>query len=204
MDFLDPISLLFGLSTTPLELFSFLLALVTVLLSIRLNHWAWLFSIMSSALYAIVFLYARLYGDMGLQCVFIAVSLWGWCQWLFAGEARQPLSVSRLSRSGWTLSLLLWFLGFVSLSLFLRSYTNTDVPWADGFLTAGSLVGQYLLSQKRLENWWCWIIVDLLYVGLYLYKHLHLTAVLYGVFVILAIAGWRTWSRNEVRHKFPA
>ena len=72
--------------------------------------------------------------------------------------------------------------------------TDTDVPHADGFLTAGSLVGQLLLAKKKVENWHIWIAVDILYVGLYLYKGLVLTAVLYGVFVLLAIAGLRTWS----------
>ena len=77
----------FGFATTPLELVSFALAATTVLLNIRQNHWAWLFSIASSATYAVVFFDARLYGDSGLQLVFIAASVWGWWQWLRgAGE----------------------------------------------------------------------------------------------------------------------
>jgi len=66
----------------------------------------------------------------------------------------------------------------------------------DGFLTAGSLVGQFLLSRKKIENWLVWIAVDILYVGLYVYKHLHLTALLYGVFVVLAFMGWRAWRQS--------
>ena len=65
---------------------------------------------------------------------------------------------------------------------------------ADGFLTAGSLLGQLLLSRKKLENWYVWILVDVLYVGLYLYKGLMLTALLYAIFVVMAIAGARAWS----------
>lgn len=191
-----PLSL-FGLSTTPLELLSFLLAMLTVWLNIRQNHWAWLFSILASLLYAAVFVDARLYGDAGLQFVFVAVSVWGWSQWLRGGDQQRPLQVSCLDRSGWIWMAAAWVLGFLALSWFLRRYTDTDVPHMDGFLTAGSLVGQFLLSRKKIENWLVWIAVDVLYVGLYLYKHLNLTAILYGLFVLMAIAGWRSWQRSK-------
>lgn len=185
---------LFGFSTTPLELISFTLAVITVLLNIRQNHWAWLFSIASSATYAIVFYDARLYGDSGLQLVFIAASVWGWWQWLRgAGDTR--LVVTRLGGAAWAWTLAGWSLGFLLLSWFLKTYTNTDVPHMDGFLTAGSLAGQLLLARKKVENWHVWLVVDVLYVGLYVYKDLHVTAVLYAVFVVLAAQGLRAWSR---------
>ncbi len=188
----EPLAFL-GFSTTPLELISFLLAVTTVLLNIRQKHWAWLFSIASSATYAMVFFEAKLYGDMGLQFVFIGASVWGWYQWLHGAGDRQ-LAVTRLKRTGWGWSIAGWAIGFVLLSQFLDRLTDTDVPHADGFLTAGSLVGQLLLGRKKVENWLVWIVVDVLYVGLYIYKDLHLTAILYAVFVALAWTGWRAWS----------
>lgn len=188
---------LLGLATTPLELLSFLLSVLTVWLNIRQNHWAWLFSILASLLYAAVFTDARLYGDAGLQFVFVAVSAWGWRQWLRGGERHRPLRVSRLDRAGWMLTAAAWAIGFCALSWFLHRYTDTDVPRMDGLLTAGSLAGQFLLSRKKIENWLVWIAVDVLYVGLYLYKHLSLTAMLYALFVAMAVAGWRSWRRSE-------
>jgi nicotinamide mononucleotide transporter len=185
----------FGLTTTPLELVSFVLSVLTVLLNIRQNHWAWLLAIISSAAYGMVFFDARLYGDMGLQLVFIVVSVWGWYSWLHGGAQRQALDVTRLHRAGWIASLIGWAAGFVLLAWFLKTFTDTDVPHADGFLTAGSLLGQVLLSRKKLENWHAWIAVDILYVGLYVYKHLVLTAILYGVFVLMALVGLRAWRR---------
>lgn len=182
-----------GLTTTPLELVSFVLAVITVRLNIAQNHWAWLFSILSSLLYAAVFADARLYGDAGLQFVFVAVSVWGWYQWLRGGDQHRPLQVSTLARSGWAMMATAWLAGWWLLSWFLQRYTDTDVPHMDGFLTAGSLVGQFLLSRKKLENWLVWIAVDVLYVGLYVYKHLALTAMLYALFVVMAAAGWRRW-----------
>jgi nicotinamide mononucleotide transporter len=190
----DPLTL-FGLATTWLELIGFILSVITVLLNIRQNHWAWLFAIISSAVYGKVFYDTRLYGDMGLQVVFIVVSVWGWYSWLHGGAQRQALDVTRLDRAGWIASFAGWAVGFVLLAWFLKTFTNTDVPHADGFLTAGSLLGQVLLSRKKVENWHAWIAVDILYVGLYVYKNLILTAILYGVFVLMAIVGLRAWNR---------
>jgi nicotinamide mononucleotide transporter len=191
----DQLSFL-GFSTTPLELISFVLSIMTVLLNIRRKHWAWLFAIVSSATYGIVFFKARLYGDAGLQAVFIAASVWGWYEWLRGkGDDDKPLVVTRLDRAGWACSLAGWALGFLLLSWFLHAYTDTDVPHMDAFLTAGSLLGTLLTARKNVENWLVWIVVDVLYVGLYLYKDLHLTAILYALFVAMAVAGLLAWNK---------
>jgi nicotinamide mononucleotide transporter len=187
---------LLGLSTTPLELLSFALAIATVWLNIRQNHWAWLFAILSSALYGAVFYEAKLYGDMGLQLVFITVSVWGWYQWLKGDATHERLPVTQLTWQGRAVAVLGWVVGFIALAWFLMTFTDTDVPFADGFLTAGSLVGQLLLSRKKLENWHVWIIVDVLYVALYVHKGLMLTAVLYAMFVAMAAIGLVAWRKS--------
>ncbi|MNR79369.1 Nicotinamide riboside transporter PnuC [compost metagenome] len=188
---------LFGLvSTSWLELASFALALVMVLLNIRQSAWAWLFSIASAALYVIVFYDSKLYGDMSLQFFFIAVSLWGWYQWLFGGTTHHGVQVSRMSRASYLYAGLFWLLGFIAIAAFLRMFTDTDVPHIDAFLTAGSLLGQILLSRKKLENWYVWIVIDLIYVGLYTHKNLYLTALLFALFVVLAAVGLRTWKQS--------
>lgn len=191
----DAISL-FGLPTTPLELISFTLAGTMVLLTIRQNHWAWLFAIVSSATYAVVFYDARLYGDMALQFVFIAAAVWGWYEWLRGGENHGTLKVSQLAPAGIAASVLGWVAAFGAVAMILSTFTDSDVAYADAFLTAGSLVGQVLMARKKVENWIVWIIVDVLYVGLYVYKDLMLTAILYAVFVVMAVQGLRVWRRT--------
>ena len=187
---------LFGLSTTPIELVSFVLSVMTVLLNIRQNHWAWLFAILSSATYGVVFYGARLYGDMALQLVFITVSFWGWYQWLHGDATHDRLPVTRTTQRGLWMAAAGWAVGFAVLAWFLHSFTDTDVPKTDAFLTAGSLVGQLLLSRKKLENWHVWIIVDVIYVGLYIHKGLMLTALLYGMFVVMAAIGLLAWKKS--------
>src|ERR1700740_1026638 len=112
----DPTTL-FGLATTPLELISFVLAVITVALNIGQLHWAWLFSIVSSATYAVVFFNARLYGDMGLQFVFISVSVWGWYQWLYGGAQHDALAVTRSSGRMWMGGCAAWLAGFAILAV---------------------------------------------------------------------------------------
>ncbi|MBC3809078.1 nicotinamide mononucleotide transporter [Undibacterium seohonense] len=189
------LSLWWGLQTTPLELLSFLLSLITVVLTIRQVHWAWLFAILSSALYGLVFFDAKLYGDSALQLMFIVVSVWGWSQWLASSDRTSVLPVSFLSGQDRLFAGVAWLGIFAILYGFLHFVTDTDVALADGFLTAGSLLGQILLSRKKIENWYIWIIVDVLYVALYLYKNLILTALLYAIFVVLAVIGARAWRK---------
>lgn len=194
--------LLFGfLQTSWLEILSFLLAIAMVLLNIRQSAWAWLFAIASSALYAMVFCDARIYGDMVLQFVFIAVSLWGLYQWLFGGPQHQGVTVSRLSRNGAAMVALFWLLAYASIAMLLHAFTDSDVVHIDAFLTAGSLLAQYLLTRKTLETWHMWILIDGLYVGLYLYKHLYLTAALYALFTLLALLGLRVWQKSLVNNE---
>lgn len=192
----DSFSLFNLIDTSLLEMLSFALAIAMVLLNIRQSPWAWLFAITSAGLYAIVFYEAKIYGDMALQFVFVAISLWGWYQWLFGGSNRQGVTVSRLDAKAWAMVALIWTLAYAIVATILRTLTDTDVPHIDAFLTAGSLVAQYLLTRKTLENWHLWIIIDLLYIGLYLHKNLYLTAVLYGLFAILAFVGLLAWKKS--------
>lgn len=188
---------LFGfLHASPLEIISFALAVVMVLLNIRQSPWAWLFSIASAALYAIVFFQAKIYGDMALQFFFIGVSLWGWYQWLFGGSGHRGVTVTRLRPRGVAHTGGAWLIGWLAVAVLLMTLTDTDVPRIDAFLTAGSLVGQFLLSRKKLENWHLWIVIDLIYVGLYIHKDLHLTALLYALFAAMAVVGLLTWKKS--------
>ena len=194
----DPLFLeafiLWGSPVSWLELVAVALALAMVGCNIREIHWGWPLAIASSLLYFALFWRSRLYGDASLQIFFAVVALWGWFQWL---RGRRPdgsaLHVARLSRPGLLAVLLACALLWPATGLFLRTYTDTDVPWWDAFPTAVSLVGQYLLGRKYLENWGLWVAVNAVSVALFAYKALWPTAVLYLVFIGLSFAGWRAW-----------
>jgi len=186
----------FGAPVAWLELVAFVLALAMVLLNIRVNPMAWPLAIVSSLLYFMLFWNSRLYGDASLQIFFVVVALWGWWQWLRGTAADgAALRVTWLpARRRWTL-LLAMAVAWPATGLFLRYYTDTDVPWWDAFPTAGSVIGQWLLGRKHVESWGVWIIVNVVSVGLFAYKGLWLTVLLYAVFIALSWQGWRAWTR---------
>ena len=194
---------LWGSPTTWLEIVAFVLALATVACNIRENHWGWPLAMVSSALYALLFWRSKLYGDASLQVFFVIVSLWGWWQWLGlgrpagqAGSARLALDtarlrVRRLAARQRVQVVLVCALLWPAMGAFLKHFTDTDVPWWDAFPTALSVVGQILLGRKFIENWLVWIVVNIVSVGLFAYKGLWLTVVLYALFAVLSVAGWR-------------
>ncbi len=179
---------------SPTEIAGFVLGLVMVVCSIRELHWSWPLAIISSLLYFFVFQNSLLYGQAALQLVFAVLALWGWWQWLRTGDDAQPaLVIQRLSRRGWALvgvaSVLLW----PALALLLQTFTDSDVAWWDALPTALSLVGQALLGRKYIENWLVWLVVNVISVALFAHKGLWLTCVLYVLFTLMSVWGWRAW-----------
>ena len=190
---------LWGSPVTRLELVAFVLALAMVVCNIRVNPWAWPLAILSSLLYFGLFWDNRLYGDAALQIFFAVVAAWGWWQWL---RGKLPdgaaLTVRALgARKSW-IALALLALAWPATAAFLLRFTDTDVPWWDAFPTAASLLGQVLLGRKYLENWPVWLVVNVVSVGLFAYKALWLTALLYVLFAALSIVGWLRWRQLAV------
>jgi len=186
-----------GSPTTWLEIAAVVLSLLMVGCNIREIHWGWPLAIVASIMYFALFWRSRLYGDASLQVFFAVVALWGWWQWLrgTSGDGA-ALHVSRLPARGVIATVLACAVLWPLTGWFLDTYTDTDVPWWDAFPTAVSVVGQFLLGRKYIENWIVWIVVNVVSVGLFAYKGLWLTVGLYGVFILLSIAGWAAWRRR--------
>ncbi len=195
---MDPLFLeaftLWNAPVTWLELVAVVLALAMVFCNIREIHWGWPLAIASSLLYFLLFWRSKLYGEAGLQIFFAVLALWGWAQWL-AGKRDDgsPLRPVRLTRRGLAATLAAGAVLWPVTGLFLATFTDSDVPWWDAFPTAISVVGQFLLGRKYLENWAAWVAVNVVSVTLFLHKSLWLTAGLYVVFALLSVVGWRAW-----------
>ncbi len=186
-----------GSPVTWLEVVAFALSIAMVVLNIRVDPLGWPLAIASSLLYFLLFWNSRLYGDASLQVFFAAVAGWGWWQWLRGTDASgQALQVRHLGAQGRIRVLVAIAIAWPATALFLRRFTDTDVPWWDAFPTAASVVGQWLLGRKYVENWPVWIVVDVVGAALFAYKGLWLTTLLYVVFVAMAGVGWRSWTRR--------
>jgi len=196
-----PAFTLWGAPASWLELLAFVLALAMVVFNIRVNPLGWPLAIVSSLLYFALFWDSKLYGEASLQIVFAVVALWGWWQWL-RGTQRDgtALHVRRLTHRALLVCAIAMATAWPLLGALLARITDSDVPWWDAFPTAGSLIGQWLLGRKYVENWPVWLIVNVVSVGLFAFKGLWLTVLLYAVFAVLSVAGWRAWQRLASGH----
>ena len=168
---------------------------VSVWLTVRENPWCWPLGIVNVALFAVLFWRERLYADAGLQLVYVAVCAYGWWAWLRGGPGEGPLRVTRVPRRASLVLAAAGALLALALGFGLKRATDAAFPFWDAGTTAFSLVAQWMQARKWLENWIVWIVVDVVYVGMYLGKGLNLTAALYAAFVALAVLGLRTWTR---------
>jgi nicotinamide mononucleotide transporter len=185
-----------GAAVTWLEVIAFVLALANIACNVYEVHWGWPLSIVASLLYAWLFFESKLYGETGVNLFFALSSVWGWWQWVRGSRANTgtPLQIARLERRGVVLCLVGFGALWLIFALLLRNITDSDVPWADGFVTAGSVIGTVLLGRKFIENWPVWAVVNTASVALFAYKGLTLTVVLYGLFLVLALWGWVGWN----------
>ena len=183
------------LEWSPLEGIAAVFGVISVFLSTRQNIWSWPTAIVNVTLYTIVFYEGRLYGQMGLQTVYLALSAYGWYQWLHGGEQKTPLHVSRASPRLLTGLAALNIVSWVALAAILRR-TDAALPWLDALLTTTSLIAQWMMTRKILKNWLLWIAVDIVYVPMFVSQHLYATALLYGAFLVLAVMGIVEWRRS--------
>jgi nicotinamide mononucleotide transporter len=192
-------SLIGWFSSNYIEVTGVLTSLVYLYFSVKQIIWLWPFGILSSALFIFIFFNSKFYADMGLQVYYLGVSIYGWFYWSRGGvdrEEKSTLPVTRISRRlAWILcaALILIMLGIVSV---LQNLTDSDVPWGDAFTTAGSVVATWMLARKILEHWLVWVVVDSVAAGLYFYKGLYPSFLLYLVFTVIALVGFFQWRKG--------
>ena len=179
-----------------LELVASLLGVCCVALTVRQNIWCWPSGAVMVALFAYVFFNTQLYADAGLQVIYFVLQFYGWYQWRHAGPGRTTLAVRR---AHWVLLLGLSILGAagtLGLGFVLGRWTNQALPYADSAVAAFSLIAQWMMAHKLLENWAFWFGVDVLAIGVYHAKDLYFTAGLYGVFLVMAVFGHLEWRKS--------
>jgi len=182
----------------PFEIVGVVTGVLGVWMTTRQKIWCWPVGIVSVSSFIVVFFRAKLYAAMGLQGVYVALAVYGWYSWLHGGEGRGALAVSRLPRR---IGVGLGAVGVVATGIagyWLRARTDEALPYLDGFTTSFSLAAQWLQARKYLENWLVWVVVDVVYVGMAMSQGLMLTALLYGVYVLLALLGYRDWKRSMI------
>ena len=181
------------------ELFAAALGVLAVWLTVRQNPWCWPIGLVMVLIYSWVFYDLKLYSNMLLQVVYAGVQLYGWWQWTRGGVADSGRRVTRLPVPPVLLGLAVGLLTSLVLGWAMSRFSDATQPWLDAFLTGFSLVAQGWMANKRVQCWPLWIVLDVIYVALFISQSLYLTATLYALFTLLAVHGWIQW-RRDLRH----
>jgi len=178
---------------SPVEGVAALLILVNVVLVALRSIWNYAFGIVGVAIYAVVFFHAKLYSDTLLQVFFLIVQFYGLWQWRRSQRDAGEVVVERLTmaaRMGWAAGLVLAILGWGWL---MHRFTDASFPWWDASVAMISVAAQYLMSVRKLENWWLWILANLVSIGLYAAKALWITTGLYVLLLGISVLGLARW-----------
>lgn len=182
---------------TPLEIAAFVFTAVNVWLAVKENMWTWPAGIVSVILFFVYFWQTHVYLNAWLQVVYFILSIHGWYEWLHGGERKTERRVSFASARTWTVTVVIGVaLTFVLLDLDHRFSADVSMPFWDALTTAFSLVGQYMLNMKIIENWIIWALVDVIYVFMFIHQKSTLFAVLYAFFIFLCTKGLIDWRRT--------
>ena len=188
---------------TIIEIFGMVSGLIYIFLEIKAKLWMWPVGIITSAIYIIVFFSSKFYADMGLQVYYLIISIYGWIYW-YNGNKKSETKKLHISKTSKKTALILFIVTtvlFFVISYILNNYTDSPLPYWDSFTTALSITATWMLTKKLIEQWIIWIIVDLVSMGLYIYKDLYPTSFLFLVFTILAFVGYFEWKKQMLKSK---
>jgi nicotinamide mononucleotide transporter len=181
-----------------IELLGAFLGLIYIFFSIRQHILTWPTGLLTSVFYIIIFYQSGFYADMGLQVYYVIISIYGWYFWL---KGKRPSDTEkipvRITRK------ILWikifgstFLIFLILLYLLKFYTDSTVPVMDSLTTAFSISATWMLARKYIGHWIIWIFVDLVSAGLYIYKNLWPTVILFLIYTVMAYLGYTEWKKD--------
>jgi len=189
------------LSGNKIELLGAILGLLYIFFSIRQSLLTWPTGLLTSLLYTFVFFKSGFYADMGLQVYYVGISIYGWYYWLKGAKNKSKIDHNDLPVQKTNLRLIILLLLvsvviYILILLVLLNFTDSNVPYMDSLTTALSIIATWMLAKKYIEHWLLWIFVDLFSAGLYIYKNLWPTVVLFIVYTIMAVFGYLEWKKN--------
>jgi len=186
-----------------IEVFGALTGIIYIFLEVRQSIWLWPLGLLTSATYVFVFFSSKFYADMGLQVYYVLISIYGWYWWLKGGQKFRDniLPVTHIKKKTAIILSSVFLTVFLILWYVLVRFTDSPVPLGDAFTTAVSIIATWMLARKIIEHWVLWLIADVVSIGLYIYKGLFPTVILFVFYTVMAVIGYREWRRSMGREK---
>lgn len=180
-----------------LQIVGTLLGLLYLWLEYKANIWVWIVGAIMPMVHGMLYLQSGIYADAAMQLYYVAAGIYGLFVWL-RGEKRSEKRMDiQHTPKQWIFSLVaVYVVLYISLYFLLTEFTDSRVPLFDSMSTALSIVAMWMLSRKLVEQWLVWLVVDMISVGLYLYKGIPITAMLYMLYCALAVAGYMRWRKQ--------
>jgi nicotinamide mononucleotide transporter len=182
------------LATSGIEWLGTITGIIGVWLTIRERAAAWPILIVCYGCYVFISLDAKLYAMMCSQTIFIVISAYGWYEWLAAKtDDGEPLKISHTPFKKALIASAVLIAGTALFGSLLSGYTDSTHAYLDGFATVCSFIAQWMLARKYIETWICWVLSDVIFIGIFISQGYWMSAFLFTVFICLALRGWLHW-----------
>ena len=180
----------------PLQIIGVALGLLYLYFEYKANIWLWVIGLIMPIVHGTLYFRQGLYADFSMELYYILAGIYGLIAWHRGDKkSKSELKISYTPRVAWVAIVGVYVLLHATIYMLLVTFTDSNVPFWDSLTTSLSVVAYWLLSRKYVEQWLVWLAVDVITVGLYIYKDIPLTAGLYALYSALAIAGYMRWRR---------
>lgn len=171
-------------------------AFLATIAYVRVSLWAFVLGAGAILVDILLYYQSGIYGDMTLQLIYLILTFYGWYQWKYGGSKRQGVKVINISAKQCLWLTMIALVGISVVFYLLSKHTDSQIPFLDAATTVLSLMAQWMLSRKIIENWWLWLVIDVMYFGIYFYKGISAHAALQLIYLGMAVAGYWYWRKQ--------
>ncbi|OJV86651.1 MAG: hypothetical protein BGO34_03995 [Bacteroidia bacterium 44-10] len=178
-----------------IEIIGAIIGLLYLYLEYKANKWLWPVGVLMPVVYVWIFFQSKFYADMGINVYYFFASIYGWARWTKHQTEGDELPISHTPRRYILPLSVIGTALFAIIAFILIRFTDSPVPYGDSFTTALSILGMWMLAQKYVEQWWFWFVVNIISCGLYVWKGLYPTSILFAIYSVISVFGYFKWKR---------
>ncbi len=178
-----------------IEIIGAVIGLLYLYLEYNANKWLWPVGVLMPIVYVWIFFQSKFYADMGINVYYFFASIYGWVRWTKHKSEGAGLPIRHTPHRYIIPILTIGTALFAAIAFILIRFTDSPVPYGDSFTTALSILGMWLLAHKYVEQWWFWFFVNIISCGLYVWKGLYPTSILFAIYSVISVFGYLKWKR---------